>query len=60
MFRIDASTGKLTPTGSVVEAGTPVGRVGTTGASTGPHLHFELAYGSKRIDPYEWLMTHVR
>ncbi len=24
MFRIDASTGKLTPTGSVVEAGTPI------------------------------------
>jgi hypothetical protein len=46
--------------GQVVEAGTPVGRVGTTGASTGPHLHFELAYGSKRIDPYQWLMTHVR
>ena len=24
MFRIDASTGKLTPTGNVVEAGTPI------------------------------------
>ncbi|WP_086515539.1 M23 family metallopeptidase [Clavibacter michiganensis] len=46
--------------GQVVEAGTPVGRVGTTGASTGPHLHFELAYGSTRIDPYRWLSTHVR
>jgi murein DD-endopeptidase MepM/ murein hydrolase activator NlpD len=46
--------------GQVVEAGDPVGRVGTTGASTGPHLHFELAYGSKRIDPYQWLVTHVR
>ncbi|WP_445444504.1 M23 family metallopeptidase [Clavibacter sp. km3a] len=46
--------------GQVVDAGDPVGRVGTTGASTGPHLHFELAYGSKRIDPYQWLSTHVR
>ncbi|WP_108742715.1 M23 family metallopeptidase [Clavibacter michiganensis] len=46
--------------GQVVEAGDPVGRVGTTGASTGPHLHFELAYGSTRIDPYQWLSTHVR
>jgi murein DD-endopeptidase MepM/ murein hydrolase activator NlpD len=46
--------------GQVVEAGAAVGRVGTTGASTGPHLHFELAYGTKRIDPYQWLSTNVR
>ncbi len=46
--------------GQIVEAGDPVGRVGTTGASTGPHLDFELAYGSKRIDPYQWLSTYVR
>jgi murein DD-endopeptidase MepM/ murein hydrolase activator NlpD len=46
--------------GQVVEAGDPVGRVGTTGASTGPHLHLELAYGTKRTDPYQWLSTHVR
>ena len=46
--------------GQVVEAGTPVGRVGTTGASTGPHLHFEIAYGTKRVDPYAWLSANVR
>jgi murein DD-endopeptidase MepM/ murein hydrolase activator NlpD len=46
--------------GQVVEAGDAVGRVGTTGASTGPHLHFELAYGTKRFDPYQWLSTNVR
>jgi murein DD-endopeptidase MepM/ murein hydrolase activator NlpD len=46
--------------GQVVAAGDPVGRVGTTGASTGPHLHFEIAYGSQRVDPHRWLSANVR
>jgi murein DD-endopeptidase MepM/ murein hydrolase activator NlpD len=45
--------------GQVIEAGDRIGRVGTTGASTGPHLHLELAYGTKRIDPYQWLTTNM-
>jgi murein DD-endopeptidase MepM/ murein hydrolase activator NlpD len=41
--------------GQVVAAGDPVGRVGNTGASTGAHLHLEIAVGGKQIDPYAWL-----
>jgi murein DD-endopeptidase MepM/ murein hydrolase activator NlpD len=41
--------------GQVVAAGDPVGRVGNTGASTGAHLHLEIAIGGKQIDPYAWL-----
>lgn len=37
--------------GDKVTAGTRVGAVGTTGYSTGPHLHFELRHDGKPIDP---------
>ncbi len=37
--------------GDVVEAGEELGLVGRTGASTGPHLHFELRKDGKAIDP---------
>lgn len=38
-----------------VAAGQVVGRVGTSGRSTGPHLHYETRVNGKPIDPYEFL-----
>ena len=35
--------------GQKVEAGTPLGKMGTTGMSTGKHLHWELRLGKQHI-----------
>lgn len=37
--------------GEVVQAGSQIGEVGSTGASTGPHVHVELRHNGERIDP---------
>lgn len=37
--------------GTAVKAGDIIGYIGTTGLSTGPHLHFELYQNSQAIDP---------
>jgi len=37
--------------GQYVGGGARIGRVGSTGFSTGPHLHFELLLRGANIDP---------
>ena len=37
--------------GDTVEAGARIGLVGSTGRSTGPHLHFEVRRGERQVNP---------
>ncbi|MCR4881202.1 MAG: M23 family metallopeptidase [bacterium] len=41
--------------GEIVKRGQVIGLVGSTGRSTGPHLHYEVFYKGKNIDPIEYL-----
>lgn len=41
--------------GQIIEAGTLLGRVGSTGKSTGPHLHFEIRVHNVYLDPQIFL-----
>ncbi len=61
---IDHGNGKLTiyghlsvrsvNTGDTVSQGQTIGYVGSTGHSTGPHLHFECRINGTQVDPMTW------
>ena len=44
----------LVKVGQMVEPGELIGKVGTTGLSTGPHLHWSMWANGKYVDPFEW------
>lgn len=48
---VDRSGGIRLRKGQTVETGSRIGRVGMTGRTTGPHLHWELKYAGEHIDP---------
>jgi murein DD-endopeptidase MepM/ murein hydrolase activator NlpD len=50
----------LVAAGESVRGGAVVGRVGTTGRSTGPHLHYETRINAEPVDPQRFLRAGAR
>ena len=46
---------RLVKNGDVVMSGSTIGAVGTTGRSTGPHLHFEVRQNGAPLNPVQFL-----
>jgi murein DD-endopeptidase MepM/ murein hydrolase activator NlpD len=46
--------------GQVVRIGEVVGRIGSTGRSTGPHLHYETRINGEAVDPQKFLRAGLR
>jgi murein DD-endopeptidase MepM/ murein hydrolase activator NlpD len=46
--------------GQLVRIGEIVGRIGSTGRSTGPHLHYETRVNGEAVDPQKFLRAGLR
>jgi murein DD-endopeptidase MepM/ murein hydrolase activator NlpD len=44
-------------TGQRVRRGDTIGHVGSTGRSTGPHLHYEVFKAGRRVNPYRFVAS---
>ena len=46
--------------GQEIARGEFIGRVGSTGRSTGPHLHYEIRINDEPVDPLQYLQTSLK
>lgn len=45
--------------GDEVKFNTALGEVGSTGRSTGPHLHYEILYNGVPVDPMPFIKAKI-
>jgi lysostaphin len=45
--------------GQILNPGDRLGAIGSTGASTGPHLHWGLYVNGQSVEPVQWLTTSI-
>ena len=47
----------LVKIGDSVERGQPISKMGSTGRSTGPHVHFEVLLNDRKVDPIRFVQS---
>ena len=58
-FGTEETDGTAVAVGQTVHRGDRLGFVGSTGLSTGPHLHYEVLIDGRPTDPLRFIMPDV-